>query len=697
VAVIGASTRPDTVGHAAFKNLLFGGFKGCVYPVNPKAKSVLGVRAYPSVLDIEDPIDLAVLILPATLVNRTLDDLGERGTKHAIVISAGFKEVGGDGIELEAELKATARRHGIRVLGPNCLGLINTDPKVMMNASFARVMPRPGHLALMSQSGALCTAILEYARVHAIGFSKFVSFGNKADVTEIDLLEGLFEDPLTNVILMYLEDLSDGQAFLKLAQQVTHDAERPKPILAIKTGRSPEGAAAAASHTGSLAGSDEVYDAIMEQGGVLRVDSIEELFHYATVFETQPLMRGRKIGIVTNAGGPGIMATDAAVRAGLTIPRFTDYTLRSLKNQLPPTASLSNPVDVIGDAQHDRYLAALDAVLGDENVDCLLNIVTPQTMTDLEEIANTIVTVEGYSEKPIATSFMGLAEDSEAVEILRRHRIPHYSFPEAAIRSLAALARFGEWVRRPVSKVKEFPVDRDAAGKVFSGERAEGRTQLPEIKALEVLTAYGIPAAPYRLAGDRAAAVEAAGEFGYPVVIKIASPDLLHKTEVGGVVLGIEDEDHLAAAFDDMLERVGSQEPDATIWGVTVQKMLPKGKEVILGSTRDPRFGGLLMFGLGGIYTEAFRDVSFGLAPIPEATAHEMIGSIRSAKLLQGFRGEPPSDIAAAAECLLRLSQLVTDWPEIKEIDVNPLVVYGEGQGAVAVDARIILSTGGEE
>ena len=672
MAVIGASTRPDTVGHAAFKNMLSGGFKGCVYPVNPKAKSVLGVRAYGNVLDIDAHVDLAVIILPATAVVKTLDDLGELGTKHAIVISAGFKEVGGEGIERERELTRVARKHGIRVLGPNCLGAINTDPNVMMNASFARVMPRPGHLALMSQSGALCTAILEYARVHAIGFSKFISFGNKADVTEIDLLAAL-------------------------AQEVTRNAERPKPILAIKTGRSPDGAAAAASHTGSLAGSDEVYDAIMEQGGVLRVETIEELFHYATVFETQPLARGRRVGIVTNAGGPGIMATDAAVRSGLTIPRFNDYTLRSLKNQLPPTASLKNPVDVIGDARHDRYLAAVDAVLGDENVDCLLTIVTPQTMTDLEEIARTVVEVESYSEKPIATSFMGLAEDSEAVEFLRRHRIPHYSFPEAAIRSLAALARFGEWVRRPASVFREFDVEREVAGAVFEGERAEGRTQLPEIKALEVLTAYGIPSAPYRLAEDTDEAVAAAEEFGYPVVIKIASPDLLHKTEVGGVVLDLGDADELVEAFDGMLDRVRSQEPDATIWGLTVQKMLPKGKEVILGSTRDPRFGALLMFGLGGIYAEAFKDVTFGLAPIPEATAHEMLGSIRSARLLQGFRGEPQSDVPATVECLLRLSQLVTDWPEIKEIDVNPLVVYEEGKGAVAVDARIILTEGGEK
>jgi acetyltransferase len=546
----------------------------------------------------------------------------------------------------------------------------------------------------MSQSGALCTAILEYALVHEIGFSKFISFGNKADVTEVDLLAALADDPLTNVILMYLEDISDGQAFLELAHRITRTADRPKPILAIKTGRSPEGAAAAASHTGSLAGSDEVYDALLAQGGVLRVETIEELFHYASAFETQPLPRGRRIGIVTNAGGPGIMSTDAAVRAGLEIPRFSDYTMKSLRNQLPPAASLKNPVDVIGDAQHGRYLAAIEAVLADESVDCLLTIITPQTMTDLEEIASTIAEVESYAEKPLAVSFMGLAEEAEAVAMLREHRIPHYSFPEEGVRSLRALARFGEWVRKPVSSVRAFEVDKDAAGRVFESETAEGRSQLPEIKALEVLTAYGIPVAPYRLAADREAAAAAGNEFGYPVALKIASPDLLHKTEVGGVVLGLEDEAQVLAAYDEMLGRIRAAEPKATIWGATVQKMVPKGKEVILGSTRDARFGPLLMFGLGGIYTEAFKDVAFRVAPIPEATATEMIDSIRSAKLLKGFRGEPVSDVAAAAECLQRLSQLVADWPSIKEIDVNPLVVYPEGEGALAVDARIILDEG---
>jgi acetyltransferase len=691
-AVIGASTRPDTVGFAAIQNMLKSGFTGCVYPVNPKAKSILGVRAYKSVLEIPDPVDLAIIILPAAAVPGTLDELGEKGTKHAIVISAGFKEVGGEGLEREKELKAAAKRHGIRVIGPNCLGMINTDPTVMMNASFARVFPKRGKLAFMSQSGALCTAILEYARVQDIGFSKFISYGNKADVTEIELLAALADDPLTSVILMYLEDLSDGGAFLRLAQQVTRDSKTPKPILAVKTGRSAEGAAAAASHTGSLAGADEVYDAVMEQGGVLRVETIEELFNYAEAFENQPPPQGRRIGIVTNAGGPGIMATDAAVRSGLTIPRFSDYTLKSLRNQLPPTAALKNPVDVIGDAQHDRYLAALEAVIADENTDMLLVIITPQTMTDLDEIAKTIVEVESYSRKPIAVSFVGLPEESRTVQILREKLIPNYPFPEAAVRSLEALARYGEWVRHPKSKVKTFKVARDAAAKVFESERKEGRLALPELKALEVLSAYGIPIAPYRLAADRNEAVAAAKDLGFPVVIKIASPDLLHKTDVGGVVLNLKDEKQLGDAVDAMLGRIRAAQPDARIWGVTVQKMIPKGKEIILGATRDPLFGPLLMFGLGGIYTEAFKDVAFRVAPLPEATALEMMASIRSAKLLAGFRGEAPSDTAAAAECLLRLSQLVVEFPEIRELDVNPLVVYEQGKGALAVDCRIILA-----
>jgi acetyltransferase len=353
-------------------------------------------------------------------------------------------------------------------------------------------------------------------------------------------------------------------------------------------------------------------------------------------------------------------------------------------------------VDVIGDARHDRYLGALEAVLADDNVDSVLVIVTPQTMTDLEEIAKTIVEVESYSEKPIATSFMGLAEDEEAVEILRRNRIPHYSFPEAAVRSISALARFGEWSRQPLSWVREFEVDRAAVERVFAEEAAAGRTSLPEIRALTVLAAYGIPTAPFALAEDREEAVAAAREMGFPVVAKIASPDVLHKTEVGGVVLGIEDEDRLAAEFDAMMGRVRAKEPEADIWGLTIQKMLGKGNEVILGSTRDPRFGPLLMFGLGGIYTEALKDVAFGLAPLPEGKATQMIRSIRSAVLLQGFRGAPVSDTPAVAECMQRLSQLVTDFPEIRELDINPLIVYPEGDGAMAADARIILSGGDE-
>ncbi len=692
VAVIGASSRPETVGYAAFLNILRGGFKGPVYPVNPKAKSLLGVRAYPSVLDIPDPVDLAVIILPAPAVLSALEELGKKGTKHAVVISAGFKEVGGEGVAREKKLKEIVRKHGIRVIGPNCLGMIDTNPEVVLNASFALAFPRIGRLAFMSQSGALCTAILEYARVHDIGFSKFISFGNKADVTELDLLAALADDPLTSAILLYIEDLTDGGEFLRLAQRITSDAKNPKPILAIKTGRSAEGAAAAASHTGSLAGADEVYDAVMAQGGILRVETIEELFHYAQVFESQPFPQGRKIAIVTNAGGPGIMATDAAVRSGLTMTRFSAYTAKSLKNQLPPTANLKNPVDVIGDAQHDRYLAALEAVVADENTDMVFTIITPQTMTDLEEIAKTIAEIESYSDKPMAVTFTGLSESAEAVQILRRQRIPHYGFPEAGVRSLEALARYAEWIRRPKSKIKSFKVDRDAVGKVFETERAEGRLHLSEIRALEVLTAYGIPVAPFRLARDTKEAVEAGTALGYPLVLKIASPDLLHKTDVGGVVLNIKDEKSLVEAFEGMLSRIKAAQPQARIWGVTIQKMLPKGKEVILGSTRDPLFGPLLMFGLGGIYTEAFKDVAFRVAPIPEAMAGEMIGSIRSVKLLRGFRGEAPSDIDAAAECLLRLSQLVTDWPEIKEIDVNPLMIYEAGKGAVAVDGRIILA-----
>ncbi|HVP11764.1 MAG TPA: acetate--CoA ligase family protein [Phycisphaerae bacterium] len=695
IAVVGASRRPGSVGFAVMRNLIYGGYTGVVYAVNPKAKSILGLRCVPSLAAIDDQVDLAVIITPAETIEGLVIEGADHGIKHFLVISAGFKEIGGEGAERERRLKAVADERGLSIVGPNCLGLINTAPEVQMNASFATHMPQRGPLGLISQSGALCTALLDYANGRGIGFSRFVSFGNKVDVTEIDLLRALARDPRTHVILMYIEDLSAGQGFINACHEVTH-GEKPKPIVAIKTGRTTEGAAAAASHTGSLAGSDEVYGAIFEQAGVIRVESVGELFDCAEAFIDPTLPAGRRTAIVTNAGGPGIMATDACIRNGLKIPRFQEYTTKSLRFQMPPTSSIKNPVDVIGDAKHDRYRAALDAVTADENVDQVVVIVTPQMMTDVKEIASVVGEIKGYSNKPIIGVLMGLVDVAPAVEILRKYNVPSFIFPENAMRALTAKVKFAEWVRRPISDYHRYDVNQDAVTKLFEGELKAGRTQLVELPALEAMRHYGFPTVPFALAKNANDAVAAANKMGYPVVMKISGPKILHKTDVGGVVLNLTNEGEVREAYDGMITAVRKHlGDDVEIWGTLVQKMLAKGKEIILGMTRDPKFGPLLMFGLGGIYTEALRDVAFRLAPIRESVAREMVRDIRSHRLLEGVRGEPPSDLAAVSECLLRLSQLVTEHASIMELDINPLFVYPRGQGAIVADARIILKAEG--
>ncbi len=692
VAVVGASRDPTSVGHAITRNLIFGGYSGVVYAVNPKAKSVLGLRCVPSVTAIDDEVDLAVIIVPAPFVERILLEASERGIRHFVIISAGFKETGEEGRRREERIGAIAEERSLNIIGPNCLGVINTDPKVRMNATFARAMPESGPLGLVSQSGALCTALLDYAKGIGLGFSRFVSFGNKVDVNEVDLLRALAADPYTRVILMYVEELSDGQGFLEMAHEITHSAD-PKPILAIKTGRTAQGAAAAASHTGSLAGSDEVYDAVMAQAGVLRVESVEELFQAATVFVDPVLPRGRRTAIVTNAGGPGIMATDACVRNNLELAHFREYTRKALTYALPSTSSIRNPVDVIGDAKHDRYRAALDAVAADDGVDQVIVIVTPQTMTDVTEIAHVIKDTREVCGKPVVACLMGLVDVSPGVSLLRQAGVPTFSFPEDCARALAAKNRFAEWVSTPARGFRRYEVNREAVRELFERERQAGRLQVVELRALEAFKHYGFPVVKYELAKSPAEAAEAAERVGFPVVMKVAGPKILHKTDVAAIELNVPNVNGVERTFEAMVSRVKQRlGEDTEIWGILVQPMVPAGKEVILGMSRDPVFGPLLMFGLGGIYTEVMRDVSFRVAPIRENMAIEMVHGTRAYRLLRGVRGEPPSDMNAIADCLLRLSQMVTDHEEIKELDINPLIVYQQGQGALVVDGRIILS-----
>jgi acetyl coenzyme A synthetase (ADP forming)-like protein len=730
VAVIGASTKPDSLGRAVFKNILFHGYTGVVYPVNPKAKSILGVKAYPSVLDIPDEIDLAVIIVPAIAVANVLEECGRKGVRAAIVISAGFKEIGEEGAQRERELQQIAQRYGIALLGPNCLGIINTDPAVSLNATFAPGMPRQGNIAFISQSGALGVAALEYAQRQKIGLSKFISIGNKADLHENHLLDYLKDDPLSDVILLYIEDLEDPQGFHRLATEIT--SERPKkiPILAIKSGRTLEGAKAATSHTGALAGSDEVYDSIFMQSGVLRVETIEELFDYAIAFAQQPLPQSNRIAIVTNAGGAGILATDAAVRHGVQLAEFTEETVRKLRELLPPTVNVANPVDMTGEPNEQRYETVVRTVLEDPNVAGVVVIAAPHILMSLENIARHIVRAvqaltpdpapsprpnppapfpkregggsplragEGSSggkvQKPVLACLMAVTDARPAIEILEEANIPHYSFPERAARALAAMARYREWVHRPRTEYRVFTdVQIEQARETIARAKRQGRSLLLEPEAHDVLKAYGFPVLQYRFAKSEDEALHAAREIGYPVVLKIVSPDIAHKVDVGGVKLDIHSDAELRENYRQMLADVQKAKPDARIFGVFVQEFIKGGKETILGLKRDPLFGPLLMFGLGGIYVEALRDVTFRIAPIRELGVHRMIRQIRGFKILEGFRGEPPSDIDAIAECLARLSQLATQLEEIVELDINPLVVFERGRGARVLDARIVVA-----
>ena len=688
VAVIGASIRPESVGRAVFSNVMRYGYTGVVYPVNAKARSIMGVRAYPSVLEIPDPVDLAVIIVPSPGVGQVLQECGQKGIKGAIVITAGFKELGGEGIKKEAEVLNAARQSGIPLLGPNCLGIINTDPGVSLNASFSRLMPSSGNIALVSQSGAVGVAALEYAQSEKIGLSKFVSVGNKADLNENDFLAYLQEDPRTDVILLYLEDLADPGRFFQLAER---NSPR-KPIMAIKSGRTAAGAKAASSHTGALAGSDAAYDALFAQCGVIRVESLEELFDYALAFATQPLPAGNRTAIVTNAGGLGIMATDAAERYGLAMANFGAETLARFREVLPPAANIHNPVDVLGDAHEDRYAAALEGVLADKQVDGAIVISTPQLMTNLAAIAAAVSRVASGHQKPTLVCQMALGEIEETLTILSRGRLPHYHFPEEAVRALAAMARYARNLSRPLYQVKAFAdVDRERVAQVLAGAKKEGRQFVLEPEAHQIFQAYGFPVLPRKWAHTAEDAARAAQEMGFPVALKIVSPDIIHKFEVGGVKTHIHTAEEVRRAYDRVLADARKFRPQAAVAGVLVQKMAAPGTEMILGMTRDPLFGPLLMIGLGGTLVEIFKDVMFSVAPISEEWARTMIQDLKAFPLLSGYRGEPPRDLDIIAECLERLSQLALDFPEIRELDINPLMVQARGQGAAVVDARIFV------
>ncbi len=689
VAVVGASNRPGKVGTSLFRNLLQGGFQGVAYPVNRAWHSVSGVRCYPDVASLPEAPELGVVIVPAAGVADVVEELGKAGTRGVVIISSGFREVGEAGAELEAEVVRRAARYGMSLVGPNCFGVFNTDPAVGLNATFSETLPPRGNIAFVSQSGALGAGILQYGIAERVGFSRFVSVGNRAGVDENDLLVALGRDPATRVILLYVESLADGRRFLETARDVTES----KPVLVIKSGRTAAGERAAKSHTGSLAqsGRDQLYDALFAQAGVQRVDTLGELFRYAKIFSTGLSMAGPRLVILTNSGGPGIVAADAAVRHGLELPVLPAALRASLASRLPTIAAVANPLDMTADIGADSYREILASLLGAVDVDGALVISTPTGTMTASDVARAILEAKATSAKPIVACLFGLSDLSREVAFLEENGIPTYPFPEEAVGGLGSLARYHAWRTRPRTSVRTFPVDRPAADAAIARARTAGTTILPEYAARSLLAAYGIAFPPVETARSLDEALAAADRVGYPVVLKVASPEISHKTDVGGVALGIADPPALRAAWERMQRSLRSAAPRARIEGFEVEFQIPTGKEVIVGVQRDPNFGPVVVFGMGGIYVEVLRDVTFRLAPLRTLSAEHMVESVRAFPLLQGVRGEPPSDLAALAEVIERVSQLAVELPEVVELDLNPLIVRAQGLGAVAVDARVVL------
>jgi 4-hydroxybutyryl-CoA synthetase (ADP-forming) len=689
IAIIGASEKPG-VGKTIFYNIAKH-FKGKIYPVTPSNPTVGGFTAYKNVLDIPDSIDLAVVAAPSKFTPAVMEEVGKKGIKGAIIVSAGFKEVDEVGAKLEREVGEIAKKYGIRVIGPNCLGIMSFSKDNIMNSTFLKVTPKYGNIALVSQSGAICAATVEDAEAQDIGFSKVISMGNKVDMDESDVLELLAEDEDTRVIVIYLEDIRNGRRFMEIAKEIT--TEKKKPIIVLKAGRTAEGAKAAASHTGALGGSDANYESAFAQCGVIRVDTMGELFDLATAFSKQPLPDGGVV-IVSNAGGPAIISTDACSRYGLKMADLSSIK-DEIANVIPPYGSPRNPVDIVGDADYLRFEKVLLLVLAHPNVGSVVTMCTPSATLNYDDLARILVKMsQQFSNKTMFASLMGLAEGIENRKIMSEGGIPYYLYSEPAIKTLKAMYDFKKWVDSKAStkaSTLQFTKDTAKVKSIFENVRKHERTNLLEEEGYEVLQAYGFPTPQSILCTTEQEGIDAAKRVGYPLVMKIVSPDIIHKSDAGGVKVGIKTDDELKNAFRTITENALKYKSDAKIKGVLVQEMVKSAKETILGASQDPTFGPVIMFGLGGIYVEVLKDVVFRVAPIDEQEAISMVESIKTIKLLKGVRGEKPSDLKAIAGSLQRLSQLVVDFPEIKEFDINPLLVLEEGKGARVVDARIIL------
>ncbi|MDE1830365.1 MAG: acetate--CoA ligase family protein [Thaumarchaeota archaeon] len=690
IAVIGATDKEESVGRAITSNIIKD-FKGSVFPVNPTKDLIFGIQTYKSVVEIPHEIDLAVIVTRNTIVPKILEECGTKKVKGAIIITAGFKETGKEGAKLEEEIKNIAQKYGIRMIGPNCLGVMDLDPKVMMNATFLKRIPRPGNVALVSQSGAICAALVEDASTEEMGFSAVVSMGNKVDLGEVEILEMLGSHDQTGIIVMYLEDMHNGHKFINICKQITKRNSIKKPVLVLKSGRSARGAKAAMSHTGALMGSDEVYDAALRQGGAIRVDTCEELFDYATAFAKQPLPVKGDLVIVSNAGGPAIISTDACEKYGIKMADISEIR-QKIDAVIPPWGSSRNPVDIVGDADHERFRNVLDIVLAHPNVGSVVTMCTPSAILDYNKLAEVIVAMSKKHGKTILASLMGQDEGTKNKEIMADGNVPYYNYPHEAIRSLKAMLRFVEWLKLPDGNITKFEVNKNAVHELLKRVSDEGRSTLLQEEGMKVLEAYGIPIPQSKIAKTEGEAVMIAKEIGFPVVMKISSPQILHKSDAGGVRINVKTEEEARNTFAQITSNAKQYSPNAEINGILVQEMVSGGKETIIGSKQEHGFGPVVMFGMGGTYVQFLKDVVFKVAPITDLESANMISSIRTGRVLQGVRGEKPSDIKKLAECIQRISHLVTDFPQIKELDLNPTIVFEEGRGCKVVDVRIGLA-----
>ncbi len=693
VAVIGASRQPGSLGQLIFQNIMEGGFTGVVYPVNPKADAIMAVKAYPSVLDVPGELDLAIIIVPTPFVARVADECGRKGVRAIIVITDGFRERGPEGAAREEELRDIALGHGMRLVGPNCMGIINTDPEVRLNASFSRIYPPRGNIAFLSQSGAMGLVILEYARDLNMGISGFVSVGNRADISSNDLLQYWEDDPATKVILLYLESFGNPWKFSRIAKRVS----ARKPIVVVKSGTTLVGSRAASSHTGALATPEVVSDALFRQAGIIRVNSIQELFDVATLLSNQPLPGGKRLFIVTNGGGPGILAADASAQQGLLLPELASETANKLSPLIKRGIRTGNPLDLTGSVTPEEFEGSLRVLAGDDNVDAVLAVFVPAAVVDSTLVEDAIRRVSPLFQrrrKPLLACFMG-QRGFKARLGKAGSFVPCYPFPENAVLALAKAIEYRELMSKPRGSVPRIKgIQREKARRIIEAAMSRYKQRpfwLSAEKIVELLNCYGIRIVGTAVAGSADEAASLAAKTGFPVVVKLNSSTITHKTDVGGVVLDLNSEDEVRAAFKAIRDKLAALGRASEMEGVTIQRMIPGGIEIIAGVTQDPTFGPLIMFGLGGIQAELLKDIVLRLHPLTELDAREMVASIKMARLFEGFRGSPPSDVPAAQDLLLRLSAMVEDIPQIAELDFNPVKVMPRGEGYWVVDARISL------